>query len=133
MLRVVSLVMSWLVSWLLFTWMIARLPRESISVRSSVRAGLLAAVGFAVILGGIWGNSVSIDPLGFKYHTGYGPQAFTSDMTGPPASSGGSSGSTGSSGTAPEPGTLALAPLGLGLLAAGFAWRRRREHRPSSA
>ncbi|MCB0944789.1 MAG: YihY/virulence factor BrkB family protein, partial [Mycobacterium sp.] len=47
-LRVVSLVMSWLVSWLAFTWVIARLPRESISFRSSVRAGLLAAVGFEI-------------------------------------------------------------------------------------
>ena len=30
-LRVVSLVVSLLVSWLLFTWMIARLPRETVS------------------------------------------------------------------------------------------------------
>src|SRR6478672_13477582 len=42
-LRVVSLVMSLLIAWLLFTWIIARLPRESVSIRSSVRAGLLAA------------------------------------------------------------------------------------------
>jgi membrane protein len=47
-LRVVSLLMSLLVSWLLFTWMIARLPREPISFISSMRAGLLAAVGFEV-------------------------------------------------------------------------------------
>ena len=47
-LRVVSLVMSLLIAWLLFTWIIARLPRESVSIRSSVRAGLLAAVGFEV-------------------------------------------------------------------------------------
>ena len=44
-LRVASLLMSLLVSWLLFTWIIARLPRESVSFRSAVRAGLLAAVG----------------------------------------------------------------------------------------
>ena len=37
-----------MISWLLFTWIIARLPRESISFRSSVRAGLIAAVGFEV-------------------------------------------------------------------------------------
>jgi membrane protein len=48
LLRGVSLVMSLVVSWLLFTWVIARLPRESISFRSSVRAGLIAAVGFEV-------------------------------------------------------------------------------------
>lgn len=47
-LRVVSLLMSVAVSWLLFTWVIARLPRESISFASSVRAGLLAAIGFEV-------------------------------------------------------------------------------------
>ena len=35
LLRVVSLLMSLLISWLLFTWIIARLPRESISFRSS--------------------------------------------------------------------------------------------------
>ncbi|MCV7401888.1 inner membrane protein YhjD [Mycobacterium fragae] len=47
-LRGVSLLVSLLVSWLVFTWMIARLPRESVSFASSVRAGLLAAVGFEV-------------------------------------------------------------------------------------
>ena len=47
-LRVVSLLTSVLVSWLVFTWMIARLPRESISFASSVRAGLIAAIGFEV-------------------------------------------------------------------------------------
>ena len=48
LLRVVSFLMSLLISWLLFTWIIARLPRESVSFRSSVRAGLIAAVGFEV-------------------------------------------------------------------------------------
>ncbi len=45
-LQVASLLASLLISWLLFTWMIARLPRESLSFRSSMFAGLLAAVGF---------------------------------------------------------------------------------------
>ena len=36
------------VSWLLFTWIIARLPRESVSFRSAARAGLLAAVAFEI-------------------------------------------------------------------------------------
>ena len=47
-LRAVSLVLSLLVSLLLFTWIIARLPRESVSFRSSLRAGLLAAVAFEI-------------------------------------------------------------------------------------
>jgi membrane protein len=39
---------SVLVSWLLFTTMIARLPRESVSFARAARAGLLAAVGFEI-------------------------------------------------------------------------------------
>ena len=47
-LRIVSLLVSLGISWLLFTWIIARLPRESISFRSATRAGLLAAVAFEI-------------------------------------------------------------------------------------
>lgn len=47
-LRIVSLAVSLGISWLLFTWIIARLPRESISFRSATRAGLLAAVAFEI-------------------------------------------------------------------------------------
>ncbi len=42
----VSILIAVLVSWLLFTWMIARLPRQKVSLVDSARAGLLAAVGF---------------------------------------------------------------------------------------
>lgn len=45
-LRAGSVATSLLVSWLVFTWMIARLPRESVTFASSVRGGLIAAVGF---------------------------------------------------------------------------------------
>lgn len=44
----ISIVISALVSWLLFTWMIARLPREKVNLAASMRAGVLAAVGFEV-------------------------------------------------------------------------------------
>ncbi|KAA1248662.1 inner membrane protein YhjD [Mycobacterium simiae] len=44
--RVISVLVSLLVSWLLFTWMIARLPRQPGSLVTSMRAGLMAAVGF---------------------------------------------------------------------------------------
>jgi membrane protein len=47
-LRGVSIMGSVLLSWFVFTWMIARLPRESISFASSVRAGLIAAISFEV-------------------------------------------------------------------------------------
>ena len=65
----VSLLVSVLISWLLFTWIIARLPRESVSFRSSVRAGLIAAVGFEVFkqLGSIYLQSVVHGPAGATF------------------------------------------------------------------
>lgn len=68
-LRVASLVMSVVVSWLLFTWVIARLPRESISVASSVRAGLIAAIGFEVFkqVAAIYLRSVLNSPAGAAF------------------------------------------------------------------
>ena len=44
--RLFSVLISVLVSWLLFTWMIGRLPREKVSLVNSMRAGLMAAIGF---------------------------------------------------------------------------------------
>jgi membrane protein len=44
--RALSILISMLVSWLLFTWLIARLPRERVDVVASIWAGLLAAFGF---------------------------------------------------------------------------------------
>jgi membrane protein len=68
-LRVATIVVSVLVTWLLFTWAIARLPRESISFRSSVRAGLLVAVGFEIFkqVGSIYLRSVVHGPAGATF------------------------------------------------------------------
>lgn len=68
-LRIASLLVSLLVSWLLFTWIIARLPRESITLRSSARAGLLAAVAFEVFkqLGSVYLRSVVDGPAGATF------------------------------------------------------------------
>jgi membrane protein len=68
-LRVASLLVSVVISWLLFTWIIARLPRESVSLRSSVRAGLIAAVGFEIFkqLGSIYLQSVMHGPAGATF------------------------------------------------------------------
>jgi membrane protein len=44
--RGISILVSLLVSWMLFTWMIARLPRQKVDLVNSMRAGLLAAFGF---------------------------------------------------------------------------------------
>ena len=66
---VASLLMSILVSWALFTWIIARLPRESVSVRSAMRAGLMAAVAFEIFkqVGSIYLQSVITGPAGAAF------------------------------------------------------------------
>ncbi|MBB2991170.1 membrane protein [Mycolicibacterium iranicum] len=68
-LRMASIAVSILVSWLLFAWIIARLPRESISFRSSVRAGLIAAVAFEVfkLVASIYLRSVVTGPAGATF------------------------------------------------------------------
>jgi membrane protein len=54
--RVVSVLISFLVSWLVFSWVIVRLPRESVGVVTSMRAGLIAAAGFELfkLLGSLY-------------------------------------------------------------------------------
>jgi len=65
----VSILASLLVSWLLFTWMIARLPRESVSLVESMRAGLIAAIGFELFkqVGGIFLQAVLSSPAGAAF------------------------------------------------------------------
>lgn len=66
LLRVASLGMAVAVSWLLFTWMIARLPRESVSLASAARAGAIAAVGYELFkqAGSVYLQSVVNGPAG---------------------------------------------------------------------
>jgi membrane protein len=68
-LRVVSLLVSVFVSWLLFTWTIARLPREAVSFRSAMRAGLLAAVAFEIFkqVASVYLRSVVTGPAGATF------------------------------------------------------------------
>lgn len=68
-LRVASIAISILVAWLLFTWMIARLPRESISFRSAARAGLMVAVAFEIFkqVASIYLKSVVTGPAGATF------------------------------------------------------------------
>lgn len=68
-LRVVSLAISLLITWLLFTWVIARLPRESISFRSAMGAGVLAAVTFEVFkqVASIYLRAVVTGPAGATF------------------------------------------------------------------
>jgi membrane protein len=68
-LRVASIAVSILVSWLLFTWMIARRPREPVTFRSAARAGLLVAVAFEVfkLVASIYLKSVVTGPAGATF------------------------------------------------------------------
>jgi membrane protein len=69
LLRVASLLLSLLVSWLLFTWIIARLPRESVTFHSAVRAGLIAAVAFEIFkqVAAVYLSSVVRGPAGATF------------------------------------------------------------------
>ncbi len=67
--RGISIAVSILVSWLLFTWMIARLPRAKVSLVHSARAGLLAAVGFEIFkqVASVYLRVVSRSPAGATF------------------------------------------------------------------
>jgi membrane protein len=69
LLRVASLLVAVGISWLLFTWMIARLPRKSLNLASSARAGLLAAIGFEIFkqVGSIYLRQVLHGPAGVTF------------------------------------------------------------------
>lgn len=64
-----SVVVSTAVSWLLFTWMIARLPREKVSFADSARAGLAAAVGFELFkqVGSVYLKVILRSPAGATF------------------------------------------------------------------
>jgi membrane protein len=68
-LRGVSMLVSVLLSWLVFSWMIARLPREPVSFASSIRAALIAAVGFELfkLVASIYLKSVLRSPAGATF------------------------------------------------------------------
>ena len=68
-LRAASLLISVAVSWLLFSWMIARLPRRPLHFTSAVRAGLLAAVGFEIFkqVASVYLRSVVRGPAGATF------------------------------------------------------------------
>ncbi|MCG7606329.1 inner membrane protein YhjD [Mycolicibacterium sp. (ex Dasyatis americana)] len=68
-LRVLSILVSVGISWMLFTWIISRLPREAVPFRSALRAGLLAAVGFEIFkqVASIYLQSVLNGPAGATF------------------------------------------------------------------
>jgi membrane protein len=76
--RGASLVMSILVAWLLFTWMIARLPRAPLPMRRAAEAGLLAAVMFEAFkqLGSVYLRVVMRGPAGTTFGPVFGLMVF---------------------------------------------------------
>jgi membrane protein len=78
MLRIASIVVALLISWLLFTWIIARLPREKFGFASAVRAGLLAAVAFEAFkqVGSIYLHRVVNGPAGATFGSILGVMVF---------------------------------------------------------
>lgn len=76
--RGASLVVSILVAWLLFTWMIARLPREPVPMRHAAEAGLLAAVLFEAFkqLGSVYLRVVMHGPAGSTFGPVFGLMVF---------------------------------------------------------
>src|SRR6478735_5464677 len=69
LLRIASIVVALGISWLLFTWIIAGLPRESVSLRSAARAGLLGAVAFEIfkLVASVYLSSVIRGPAGATF------------------------------------------------------------------
>ena len=76
--RGASLIMSILVAWLMFTWMMARLPREPVSMRRAAAAGLLAAVGFEVFkqVASVYLRVVMHGPAGTTFGPVFGLMVF---------------------------------------------------------
>src|ERR1700753_415895 len=69
LLRGISVLVSFLLSWLVFGGMIARLPRDPVNFRSSVRAALLAAIGFELfkLVASVYLKSVLHSPAGATF------------------------------------------------------------------
>ncbi|OLR90525.1 inner membrane protein YhjD [Actinokineospora bangkokensis] len=66
LLYVITVVLSLGANFLVFLWVIARLPRQAVGVRSAVRGAAAAAVGFEVLkaVGALYLSSVLGGPLG---------------------------------------------------------------------
>ncbi|PYE14648.1 membrane protein [Williamsia limnetica] len=67
--RAVSIVLSIVASWLLFTWVIAKLPRIALPLRNAAKAGLLTAVAFEIFkfVASFYLQSVITGPAGATF------------------------------------------------------------------
>ncbi|WP_336085170.1 inner membrane protein YhjD [Nocardia sp. SSK8] len=79
LLSLLSIALGWLASWAVFAWMIARLPREPVSLRSAARAAALAAVAFEVfkVVAAIYLRMVMSSPAGATFGSIIGLMVFS--------------------------------------------------------
>jgi membrane protein len=49
LLRLATIVLALAANWLVFLWVLSRLPREKVSVRSAVKGAIAAAIGFEIL------------------------------------------------------------------------------------
>jgi membrane protein len=68
-LRAVSILLSLVVSWFVFSWMIARLPRQPVKFGYATQAALIAAIGFELfkVVASIYLRSVLHSPAGATF------------------------------------------------------------------
>lgn len=66
LLALATIVLSLLANWVVFLWVLSRLPREKVSVRSAVRGAAAAAVGFEILklVFTVYLTSVTASPAG---------------------------------------------------------------------
>ncbi|GAB1508642.1 inner membrane protein YhjD [Actinophytocola sp. KF-1] len=71
LLRLATIVLSLAANWLVFLWVLSRLPRERVSAKSAIRGAIAAAIGFEVLkqVFTIYLASVTTSPAG----TVFGP------------------------------------------------------------
>ena len=65
-------------NWLIFAWVIARLPREQVALRSAAKAAILGAVGFEVLKQGmaIYLQTITRTPSGAVFGSTLGLLVF---------------------------------------------------------
>ncbi|MGH3761979.1 inner membrane protein YhjD [Actinophytocola sp.] len=66
LLRAATIVLALTANWVVFVWVISRLPREKVSARSAVRGAIAAAIGFEILkqAASLFLASVTASPAG---------------------------------------------------------------------
>ncbi|MFC5992760.1 inner membrane protein YhjD [Pseudonocardia hispaniensis] len=69
LLGVAGVVLGLVANWLVFLWVIARLPRAPVSARSAVKAALLGAIGFEILkqIMAVYLRAVAASPAGVAF------------------------------------------------------------------